>query len=133
MTKGSLITMKRKSFSIIVLIILAIYIIRPVLPFIEYSILRNYISTYLCVNKGNPESTCNGKCYLHDQLQKAGEPLDGDKDNNKKSNPERNMEDHLKSEEITQNLSADNHDLIFYLNQPIPESFLSIVFVPPRF
>ena len=54
------------------ILLLAIYIsgiIRPVLPYIEYAINKQHISTQLCVNQDKPELKCNGQCYLMKRLQ----------------------------------------------------------------
>jgi len=57
----------------ILLVLYLVALIRPISPFIEYLINREYIANVLCVNKNNPEIKCNGKCYLNKQLKKANE------------------------------------------------------------
>jgi hypothetical protein len=39
-------------------------------PYLDYSINKNYISEFLCVNKDKPELRCEGKCHLNKQLKK---------------------------------------------------------------
>lgn len=55
----------------IVLYLIAMF--RPVLPLFEYLVNQDYIAEFLCINKDKPELSCNGKCYLAKQLQKASE------------------------------------------------------------
>jgi hypothetical protein len=40
---------------------------------IDFKINQDFIAEFLCINKNKPESTCNGKCHLSDQLKKAEE------------------------------------------------------------
>ena len=39
-------------------------------PYLDYSINKNYISEFLCVNKDKPKLRCEGKCHLNKQLKK---------------------------------------------------------------
>ena len=43
------------------------------LPYVEYFINYKHISEVLCINKDKPVLSCNGKCYLNDQLLLAQE------------------------------------------------------------
>lgn len=47
--------------------------LRPIAPFVEYAINYDYISKVLCINKGNPEMHCNGKCQLMKKLKQQKE------------------------------------------------------------
>lgn len=48
-------------------------LLKPVFPVIEYAVNYDYISKALCVNKGNPQIHCNGKCYLMKEMAKESE------------------------------------------------------------
>lgn len=48
-------------------------IIRPILPFAEYALRKEYIANNLCKNKGLPELQCEGKCYFMQQIKKSQE------------------------------------------------------------
>lgn len=51
-------------------------------PFIvlNYEVNKEYIATYLCVNKNNAVAYCYGKCHLTKQLAKAAEaPVSNEK------------------------------------------------------
>lgn len=45
--------------------------VRHSLPYLHYNLNKEYVAKNLCVNKDLPESTCQGKCYLKDQLKKS--------------------------------------------------------------
>jgi len=45
-------------------------LVQPVLPVLEYLINYDYIVNELCENRDKPILTCNGKCYLGDQVEK---------------------------------------------------------------
>lgn len=62
-----------------ILIIFCFAEIRPLLPFVEYYAYYEYISKVLCINKDNPISICNGKCYLTQQLKETQETEKKDK------------------------------------------------------
>lgn len=47
--------------------------LKPVLPFVEYLALYDYIKNELCENRQAPELKCNGKCHLSKELAKASE------------------------------------------------------------
>ncbi len=40
---------------------------------IDFGINQDFIAEMLCVNKDKPNTTCNGKCYLSEQLKKVEE------------------------------------------------------------
>lgn len=47
------------------------FLVRPIVPFIDYNINYEYIAKVLCINKDVPESNCNGKCQLAKELKKT--------------------------------------------------------------
>lgn len=58
---------------IVVIIILSLmigYILRPVYPYLDYVINKEYIAKILCINKDKPELKCNGKCHLINEIKK---------------------------------------------------------------
>ena len=44
-------------------------LIQPALPVIDYLVNYNYIATELCENRDKPILSCNGKCYLEEQVK----------------------------------------------------------------
>lgn len=61
----------RKLFFVHLLINLYLLtLVQPILPVVEYLVNYQYIVDELCENRDKPVLTCNGKCYLGDQIQK---------------------------------------------------------------
>ena len=54
------------------LLLYLVSMLKPVLPYVEYTINYEYISEVLCENKELPELECNGKCHLAKQFENAG-------------------------------------------------------------
>lgn len=44
-------------------------LLQPVMPWIEYVAFKGYITEHLCINRDNPKSGCNGKCFLEKRLE----------------------------------------------------------------
>jgi hypothetical protein len=63
----------KKLFSLIVVFLHVLLIAKPFIPFIEYSLFKDYIAEFLCINKQKPQMHCDGKCYLNEQLKKAND------------------------------------------------------------
>jgi len=127
-------SVRSKSYSgILCLFILLFYLIRPVLPFIEYSIDKEYISQNLCIKKNIPGNCCQGKCYLLEQIKKNSEPLNSNTDTNKKNIPAQKVEDHLPSEG-TSTIPIEKVCLLkANYSMRMIDSFYSPFFVPPEF
>ena len=127
-------SVRSKSYGVILcLFVLFFYLIRPVLPFIEYSINKEYISQNLCIKKNIPGNCCQGKCYLLEQIKKNSEPLNSNTDTNKKNGPDQKVEDHLPSEGIS-TIPIEKVSLLkFNYCLRIIEQFYSQLFVPPEF
>ncbi|MEL7588016.1 MAG: hypothetical protein AAGU19_15010 [Prolixibacteraceae bacterium] len=115
----------------ILLLFSAILVLHPVLPFIEYYTFREYIAENLCVNRENPQSCCEGKCYLEKRVEESTP------DNNpEKQNP---AADHLKR--IEYNLPVKNNPCFCvaalqvefgYLNPLYSAAFSKTIFQPPQ-
>ncbi|WP_353086802.1 hypothetical protein [Flavobacterium sp.] len=66
-----------------VIVIVFVFLFRPVMPVVEYVLNYDYIRTVLCENKAKPKLSCNGKCHLMKQLAEASEQEDTNQKNNK--------------------------------------------------
>lgn len=55
------------------LLLFAVVMTRPVMPYLSYSLHKNYIAEVLCENRSAPELQCNGACHLR-KLVKAADP-----------------------------------------------------------
>lgn len=56
-----------------IFIIVALLLLKPVMPVLDYIVNYDYIVKELCENKAKPEMHCNGKCHLMKELAKAAE------------------------------------------------------------
>ncbi len=63
--------MLRKSFAIFFLCVYSLVLLKPLSPFVDYAINKDYIVKNLCENRKKPKLNCNGKCHLMKQLKKA--------------------------------------------------------------
>lgn len=73
--------MKYRIFAILQLGIMVFYLARPILPYVEYAVFKNYIAKNLCVNRDKPKSCCQGKCHLKKQIEKSAEASDTEEKN----------------------------------------------------
>ena len=123
--------MRYKYHSILYLVVTAFYILRPSLPWIEYAISRDHIEKVHCLQKDNPENTCHGKCYLHEQLNKHCESQESDSKDDK-TVPDKKIDDHLQTYSIIPGIYEK------YLTVPdcfiVPDmvSWASRIFIPPK-
>ena len=61
------------------LILTAVFIfilVKPVIPYLEYMVRKDWIIEKFCINKEKPEIHCNGKCHLEKQLNKEADESD---------------------------------------------------------
>lgn len=59
----------KKIISILFLTIYLSAIFNSILPYVDYLINYDYISTVLCINKDKPKLNCKGKCHLKNQVK----------------------------------------------------------------
>ena len=62
--------MKKLIITHLLLNLYLLVLVQPSLPVLEYLINYDYIVNELCENRDKPILTCNGKCYLGDQVEK---------------------------------------------------------------
>lgn len=63
--------MKKLIITHLLLNLYLLVLVQPALPVLEYLINYDYIVNELCENREKPILTCNGKCYLGDQVEKT--------------------------------------------------------------
>lgn len=103
------------------------------LIYMDFSARREYIAEVLCINKDKPMLNCNGQCYLAKKLKAAQEQQDKENESvNVKTAP------YFFSQTFDQISFARAYSLIIqkYQNKVLYfvfKSFLSEVFVPPRY
>ncbi len=62
--------MKKLIITHLLLNLYLLVLVQPALPVLEYLINYDYIVNELCENRDKPILTCNGMCYLGDQVEK---------------------------------------------------------------
>jgi hypothetical protein len=120
-----------KVLSTICLFILIFYLMRPALPFLEYLLLKDYISKNLCIQKDIPGNCCEGICYLEEQLKKATEPMDANRDTNKEIQDNK-FNDHFLAEAKVNKPVEEELLQKKYYSESTSESVLAPVLVPPE-
>jgi hypothetical protein len=124
--------MRYKLYAIIHLVILILYLSRPIMPYIEYAVFKDYIVKNLCINRNNPKSKCNGKCHLAKQLRLSNETSDAKGENSNKKVPNQEVKEFLNA-----HVSIPKAFEI-YIDYPInkeinkPSNIVLAVFVPPE-
>ena len=61
----------KKAFSILMVVILLFPSLSRIGILIDFKINQDFIAEVLCINKEEPMTVCNGKCYLSSQLKKG--------------------------------------------------------------
>lgn len=122
-----------KMYSVVCLSIVLFYLVRPLLPFVEYAVNREYISQNLCINRDKPRNCCHGKCYLEEQLKRTAETPDSNTNNNKKIVSDQRMEDHLRADEIFISTVVKGIKMRCHFPSQVIVMALSPFFVPPKF
>lgn len=124
--------MRNKIYAIIQLIILVLYIFRPILPYIDYAINKDYIAKNLCIKKDIPNNCCQGKCHLNKQIKKV-EETNKTKDNNTNKK--------IQSKEVNEFISVYiklpeifevGLNCLFFKNELFTSKFASSIFIPPE-
>lgn len=62
--------MAQKSIVVLFTISFLIGLMQPILPLVEYYVFKESIIELFCENRDEPETECEGSCYLTNQLKK---------------------------------------------------------------
>ena len=125
--------MKHRIYSIFYLAIITCYIVRPVMPYIEYAVNKEYIAKYLCIYKDIPGNKCQGKCHLHKELQKNAESNKSDQNgNNNQNNQNNKIDDHLMAVNVILQPVQKTINIIFKNICSTILDFSNPVFTPPK-
>lgn len=124
---------RHKVFSIFCLVILLFYLMRPALPYFEYLLLKDYISKNLCIEKDKPDNCCQGKCFLEEQLKKNVDPIDADRNSDKKISHDKKIDDHLLTGVAVNKLVEEKILKKRFYSEQISDAILTPVFIPPKF
>jgi mRNA-degrading endonuclease RelE of RelBE toxin-antitoxin system len=124
--------MKLKVYAILQLIIFMVYLFKPMMPYIEYSLNKKYIAKNLCINKNKPKSHCNGKCYLEKQLKQSSENDDFKDTGNSKKNKTKDNKEFLLKKSVSFNFNLNKGKTSDFRIIYVSDGFKSLVFTPPK-
>jgi len=125
--------MKIKVYSIFFLAVLTLYILRPVIPFVEYAVNKDYIVKNLCINRDKPKSCCEGKCHLKKELSKSDTSSETTTKDSTKKPQQQQINEFLKTQIISYQ-SFEAFIFQHFLLVPGKEKDItSVVFVPPQY
>lgn len=98
--------MKKLIITHLLLNLYLLVMVQPALPILEYLINYDYIVNELCENREKPILTCNGKCYLGDQVEKQ---LDRGSEQQKPMPPQIDFQEFISPDAVLQDESG-THD-----------------------
>ena len=99
---------------------------------IDFKINQDFIAEMLCINKEKPMSSCNGKCYLSEQLKKVEEQEEKQAPTNKKERLEVlycYVKKSFNFPSFANNYKSKLN--LAYENELYDSSFISEIFHPP--
>ena len=73
----------------------------PMIPYLEYTIRKEFIIENLCVNIEKPEKQCNGKCHLEKQLEKEAKKVNDSEAPLLPQNEKEELPEYLIAEQIS--------------------------------
>ena len=124
--------MRYKIYTYIHIVILVLYIIRPVMPYIEYAVNKDYISKNLCINRHKALNCCEGKCYLEKQIRKSIEPNNSKDNNTNKKIQNEEVKEFVSTHVANPELFKTYLTLLINPETPVTVSYVSAIFIPPK-
>jgi hypothetical protein len=125
----------RKSFAIFFLCVYSLVLLKPLFPFIDYAINKEYIAKNLCENRNKPKLNCNGKCHLMKQLKKASAETPTDGNTTKSSSSQEESCVHVASLFAFDSKVVNSQSTNFYIRtfkSILPSNYLKDIFHPPQ-
>jgi len=125
--------MKYRVYTYILLSVLIFYIFRPIIPYIEYAVNKDYIAKNLCINRDKPQNCCEGKCYLEKQIKNSAETTTGanEKNSNEKAQNE-DVKEFIGSHVTLPKVFETNITLQIKQGSFVSTLIVIFIFVPPR-
>jgi hypothetical protein len=121
----------KKLIAIPLLIFYLTALLKPIIPYIDFAINKEYIAKVLCINKDKPVMQCGGTCHLTKQLKKATEEEPNSKQNTPtKTEYKVNLFVHSTKEWQQTAIGEDEKTYSFY-NSYILSQFLAQPPTPP--
>jgi hypothetical protein len=124
--------MKAVIVSGILLLVMAAYLIIPVIPVVDYLINKDYIAKNLCINKDKPKSCCKGKCHMVKQLQKTNQNTDNDPKNTNSRVQLKELNEYIISKTCSYTAEISSHTYFVYNIVTSDQLACSAIFVPPK-
>ncbi|WP_179316973.1 hypothetical protein [Winogradskyella undariae] len=118
----------KRVFSLLITFLFLLVISQRAVVMVHFKLNQKVIAKQFCVNQDKPELQCNGKCYLHKELQKK-EHKDSEKIINTKNFDlvlNSNYEYHIDIKKITK-----KKELVIYQETQHKEPYLEILVPPP--
>lgn len=126
-------TIRYKVFTVFCLAIMICYVLRPVMPYMEYMLNKGYIEKNLCVQKNVPDNCCHGRCYLHKQIEKSEQENKADQNsNNRDETQNKKLDDHITSAEVPPPAIEAFISVLQIVDSPLVDPFAGQIFVPPK-
>jgi hypothetical protein len=124
--------MKYRIYAILHLIVMVSYICRPIIPYVQYAVFKDYIAKNLCVYKDKPNSCCQGKCYLDKQAKKASQTTDSEDRNTNRKVQNKEINEFLISRIALPEIFETDLLHLIKAQSGIPSMFISAIFIPPE-
>jgi hypothetical protein len=105
--------------------------IRPVIPFIEYAVNKDYIAKNLCINRDKPKSCCAGKCHLKKELAKS-DTSENEGKNNSKNPQQKQISEFLRTQNKHYHPIESTFVQVVLTQSRLPINAASSIFVPPK-
>jgi hypothetical protein len=124
--------MKIRVYSIFFLSVLTLYMIRPIIPFIEYALNKDYIAKNLCINRDKPKSCCAGKCHLKKELAKSDTTSENEGKDNSQKPQQKQISEFLKSQIKVYHPIERTFFQAILADPKVLKNTGSAIFVPPQ-
>ena len=105
------------------------------MPYIQYAFFKTYISKNLCVNKDEPKSCCEGKCFREKQIKSINETQDTETTKEKdtsKTTQKNEVKEFLPTHGISPRVTELSLPFTPSPEMRIYSRYLSAIFIPPR-
>jgi hypothetical protein len=124
--------MKIRAYSIFFLSVLSLYLIRPIIPFIEYAVNKDYIAKNLCINRDKPKSCCAGKCHLKKELAKSDTSSENEGKDNSQKPQQKQISEFLKTQIKVYHPIERTFSQAILADPKVLKNAASSIFVPPQ-
>lgn len=125
-------SMTARIYSLFFLLILIGYILRPVIPLVEYALNKEYIAKNLCVNRDKPKSCCEGKCHLKKELAKSNTSEDAEENNSSKKSQPKHIDEFIRNQVKTSTVFEKELQYPVLSEVNVHQLCSSFIFVPPK-